>query len=254
MRSLLNAAFTAPWTAAVTFFYISWARASGNVQHAERGERLWAKGLLGAWGVDLDVSGREHFEGPGPWLIMANHQSHVDIPVLFAALPVTPGFVAKQELDKIPFLSMALRGGEHVLIDRSNRDGARRSIGIVSERVQGGRTVAIFPEGTRGDGQRLAPFKRGAFLIAKSAKVPLVPVGIQGTHAVLRRDSWLPEPGRVVVRIGAPILPEDIQQRSALGLTRLAEQRISELSGLLPPQATGTEQHRATDDAAGSRV
>ena len=176
----------------------------------------------------------EHLERlppKGPYILMANHQSHADVPILFASLPLIPGFLAKKELARIPFLSMALREGGHVLIDRKNRGSAREALKIAATEIQAGKTIAVFPEGTRGAGDALGEFKKGGFLIAKKAGVPVVPIGILGSRAVWHRDEWLPRGGRVWAKVGEPISPEAIKLLSVDGLCDRVRASILELLG-----------------------
>jgi 1-acyl-sn-glycerol-3-phosphate acyltransferase len=231
MGRVTNAAFTPFWTAGVTVTAVAMARLSKRARYIPEGERLWARGLLKAWGVQVDVEGIERLPAEPPYILMANHQSHVDVPILFASLPVIPGFLAKKELDKIPFLSMALRAGGHVLIDRADRSSAMRVLKHAAEEVRSGKTLAIFPEGTRGEEDRLAPFKKGPFLIAKKAAVPIVPVGILGSRLLLSRNEWLPRSGRVRLMVGQPITPDEIRSLDVDGLSDRTYRSIAALLG-----------------------
>lgn len=208
------------------------AKITGNEDYVAKAQRLWARGLLAAWGVELEIEGAEHLAVNQTYIIMANHQSHVDVPILFTALPFTPGFLAKKELAKVPVLSLALRAGRHVLIDRADRSSAMRAIKEAATEIRSGKTIAIFPEGTRGDGDCIQGFKRGGFLIAKRAAVPVVPVAILGSAAVLSRRARLPKSGKVVVRVGRPISVEELRSLDADRLSARVRTAIVELSGL----------------------
>jgi 1-acyl-sn-glycerol-3-phosphate acyltransferase len=189
----------------VTTAAVAMARATDEPRWIQRGERVWATGLLRAWGVTVTVESATELEPGCPYVVMSNHCSHLDVAVLFAALPFVPGFLAKKELARFPFLSTALHAGGHVLVDRSDRKSGVRAIQAVAREVRSGKTVAIFPEGTRGDGRTLQPFKKGAFVIARHARAAILPVGIRGTHGVLPRGAVLPNPSAVSVHIGAPV-------------------------------------------------
>jgi len=231
MYRLPNGLFLPFWTATVTVTAVSVAKVSGNHSTITEGERSWARGLLKAWGVQLEAEHLERLPPQGPYIVMANHQSHADVPILFASLPIIPGFLAKKELARVPFLSMALRAGGHVLIDRSDNSSARHALKAAAEEIGAGKTIAIFPEGTRGDSDTLGDFKKGGFLIAKRAGVPVVPVGIQGSRAIWHRDEWLPRSGRVRVRVGTPIAPSETRALSVEALSQRVRAAMLELLG-----------------------
>jgi 1-acyl-sn-glycerol-3-phosphate acyltransferase len=220
MRRVANGLFTAVWTAGVTLTYVGKAKFTGDDQHIARGQRVWASGLLKTWGVSVDARGLHNVPERGPYIIMANHQSHADVPILFATLPQVPGFLAKRELSRIPFLAMALRSGDHVLIDRKDRTSAMRALKGAALEIQGGKIIAVFPEGTRGESDQLGEFKKGGFLIAKKAAVPIVPVGITGSRSLLSRREFFPRGGCVTVNVGAVISPSEIQALTVEGLSQ----------------------------------
>lgn len=231
MFRLLNGLFLPFWTAAVTVTAVTIAKLRRNHRYVTEGERFWARGLLKAWGVEVTAEHLDRLPRQGPYILMANHQSHADVPILFASLPLIPGFLAKKELARIPFLSMALREGGHVLIDRASRNSAREALKVAAREIQAGKTIAIFPEGTRGGSDALGEFKKGGFLIAKKAGVPVIPVGILGSRSVWHRDAWLPRAGRVWARVGEPIEPDVIKQLSVDGLCSRVRASILELLG-----------------------
>lgn len=229
MHRLPNGLFLPGWTAFVTVSAVCIAKLSRNDRYVTEGERFWARGLLRAWGVTVETEGLERLPAEAPYIIMANHQSHADVPVLFASLPVIPGFLAKKELARVPFLAMALRAGGHVLIDRADRGSVRKALSVAADDIRSGKIIAIFPEGTRGNSDALADFKKGGFLVAKKAGVPVVPVGIKGSRYVWSRDEWLPRSAPVKVKVGAPILPTEIRGLSVDALSQRVRQTMIEL-------------------------
>ena len=231
MYRLANGLFLPFWTATVTVSAVSVAKVSRNHSYITEGERFWARGLLKAWGVQIQAEYLHRLPPQAPYIVMANHQSHADVPILFAALPIIPGFLAKKELAKVPFLSMALRAGGHVLIDRSDKSSARHVLKVAAEEIEAGKTIAIFPEGTRGDSDTLGEFKKGGFLIAKRARVPVVPVAISGSRSIWSRDEWLPKAGCVQMRVGEPILPSEIHGLSVDALSERVRVAMLELLG-----------------------
>ena len=126
---------------------------------------------------------------------MANHLSHVDIVALFIALPMNVGFLAKKELRRVPFLGQAMVAGGHVFIDRARRERAVQALDDAAQQVAAGASIVVFPEGTRGDEERVQAFKKGGFHLARQANVPIVPVGIRGTRGIMTRDELVIRPG-----------------------------------------------------------
>jgi 1-acyl-sn-glycerol-3-phosphate acyltransferase len=231
MHRVPNGLFATFWTAGVTLTYVTKAKLTGDAAHVAHGQRVWARGLLRTWGVDVQATGLDHLPERGPYILMANHQRHADVPLLFASLPIIPGFLAKKELARIPFLAMALRSGDHVLIDRSDHSSAMRALKDAAREISGGKIIAVFPEGTRGDSDNLGEFKKGGFLIAKKARVPVIPVGIAGSRFVLSRRELFPRSGPVSVKVGLPIMPDELSSLTADALSQRVRSSINELLG-----------------------
>ena len=167
--------------------------------------RWWCR--LVAWSIfaRIRVPGNAHVEPGRPYVYMANHSSLIDTPALFAYLPYPFRIMAKRELFYVPFMGWHLWTAGHFPIDRGN---ARRTVASVRrtiEGVRGGRSLAVFPEGTRTPDGQLQKFQPGTFKIAMKAGVPIVPVTICGTFALLPKTTLAPRPGRVDVIIGEPI-------------------------------------------------
>jgi 1-acyl-sn-glycerol-3-phosphate acyltransferase len=141
---------------------------------------------------------------------MSNHQSHLDIPVLYATLPSpTIRMLAKKELFRIPFWGRGLRAAEFVEVDRSNHARAVQSIEHAAALVRDGVSIYLAPEGTRSRDGRIGPLKKGGFHLALGTGTPIVPVAVAGTLDILPRGGRAMNTGRPVrVRIGAPIAPE----------------------------------------------
>jgi 1-acyl-sn-glycerol-3-phosphate acyltransferase len=232
LAMLGRALFVPPWTLLVTASAIALAKLTRDPIWIQRGQRFWARGCLRAWNVRVEIDWPDDVDRTGPYIVMANHASYIDVPLLFMSLPFVPGFVAKQELGKVPVLAMALRAGGHVLLDRADGNSALRALRTAASKIRQGQTLAIFPEGTRGNGQVLSPFKKGGFVLAKSARVAIVPVGIRGSHEVLARGAFLPQAGLVRVTAGRPIVSEEIRSLSADALLARVRAEIAELSGL----------------------
>jgi 1-acyl-sn-glycerol-3-phosphate acyltransferase len=171
---------------------------------------MWGLGHFGARlalalaGIRYRESGREHVPGTAV-VFCANHESNIDPPVLFEALHRRLHFLYKAELHKIPIMGTVFDVGGFVPIERHDRESAMRSIAIGAESLRAGNSFLIFPEGTRSRTGDLLPFKKGGFIMAIGAQVPVVPVAISGGREAMRKGSPIVRPVRVSVRIGKPI-------------------------------------------------
>lgn len=140
-----------------------------------------------------------------PCVYVANHQSQFDIPALALAMPSPFRVVAKRGLLHVPIFGWVLWLGGFVFIDRADREKAIRSLDRAVRIIRRGVSVVVFAEGTRSPDGRLLPFKKGGFVLALQAGVPIVPVSIRGGREVLPKGSLRIRPGTIVVQFGAPI-------------------------------------------------
>lgn len=197
--------------AAVSTLFFSVVSVFGGALGAPKGlydwvHRSWSRSLLAVAGIRVRTEGLEHVRPGSACIVAANHQSMFDIWTLMAALPLSLRFVAKRELGRIPVFAGACRAAGHAFIDRQDRGAAIRAIRRAGERMRReGLALVFFPEGTRARDGRLQPFKRGTFVLAIETQTPLLPVAIEGTHAVLPAGARAPRPGTITVRCG-PLL------------------------------------------------
>jgi 1-acyl-sn-glycerol-3-phosphate acyltransferase len=150
--------------------------------------------------------------------VVANHESFCDILVLLATLPMQVRFLAKRSVFRVPVLGWSIAAAGFVPVDRGDRARGAATVGTALQRLQGGRSLVIFPEETRTREGELLPFKRGAAHIAVKAGLPLQPIGIAGTFRILPRGSWEIRPGPVRVSVGDPIdvLGRTLRDRDAV--------------------------------------
>ncbi len=168
--------------------------------------RLWSRIILATAGVRVRSTGAERTAGAAK-VLLCNHQSHFDIPALVVTLGGNFRMVAKRELFWIPIFGWALWLAGFIPVDRARHDRAIASLARAAAKVRSGRSVVVFAEGTRSRDGNLQPLKKGAFHLAQQAGVPLLPVTVSGSRAVLPKGSWLPRPGRIDVAVGSPLAP-----------------------------------------------
>lgn len=163
-----------------------------------------AKIALRLAGIRVRVAGRENIP-PGVCIFVANHTSNVDPPVVVAAIPRRVALLAKKEIFAIPILAQALRLASFVPVDRENRAAAIAGLEEATQHLKAGVSFLVFPEGTRSPDGRLRSFKKGTFIMAINAGVPVVPVSVIGAHHCMRRDDWRVHAGEVEVVFHPPI-------------------------------------------------
>jgi 1-acyl-sn-glycerol-3-phosphate acyltransferase len=167
--------------------------------------RRWGRALLDVLGVEPAVEGLDALEPGRACVYVANHLSYADVWVLLAVLPGSVRFVAKKELLRIPVFGQALVSGGQIVIDRQNLKSAFGAYEEAAAAIRGGMSAIVFVEGTRSRDGTLLPFKKGPFVLAIAAGVPVVPVSLDGTYQLLPRGRLLARPHPVRVHFGAPI-------------------------------------------------
>jgi 1-acyl-sn-glycerol-3-phosphate acyltransferase len=182
--------------------------------------RLWSPVLIAAGGARVVVTGQENVDPKRPTIYVSNHQSTLDIPIHFVAVPVNFRFVAKHQLKYVPLIGWYLWLAGHVFINRGRRDKAIASLDDAARKIRNGTSVFLYPEGTRSDDGRVLPFKKGPFALALRARVPVVPITIEGSGTVMPKNSWNIQPGPVYVKIGKPIDTTHFAANDREGLAR----------------------------------
>lgn len=186
---------------------------TASVQRRDIDERArwFGKRVVSLLRIDLVASGADRVPPGRSFVYMSNHQSDLDIPILYATLPSpTIRMLAKKELFRIPLWGRALRAAEFIEVDRANHVRAVESIERAEQLIRDGVSVYLAPEGTRSRDGRIGPLKKGGFHLAKNTGTPIVPVAIRGTIDVLPRGGLRMHPNkRVEVTIGAPIAVVD---------------------------------------------
>ncbi|MCX6544543.1 MAG: lysophospholipid acyltransferase family protein [Acidobacteria bacterium] len=159
------------------------------------------------FGIRVTVEGLDHVRADRPSVYCINHRSHVDMIVFELILPNCPKLRAlyKAELNRIPVLGMVLRTAGFVPVERTRRDRAIEAVDLAVEHLKAGESFLLAPEGTRSRTDQMLPFKKGGFVMAIKAQVPVVPIAIIGSDRAMPRGRFYATPGRVLVRIGEPV-------------------------------------------------
>ena len=177
--------------------------------------------------IAVSVRGRENLGGPQSsrggadagartYVVMSNHQSHYDVPVLYYVLGGRMRMVAKKELFALPVFGRALRDSGMIEVDRGNRQRAIASLGEAKKQLESGTQIWIAPEGTRSTTGELLPFKKGGFVLALDINAPILPITIKGTRDVLPSHGMFSRRGvEVFVTIHPPIETSAFAPRSS---------------------------------------
>lgn len=173
--------------------------------------RWWAHVCLWLIPAPVRVKGLEHLQPGQSYVVVANHLSHIDIPVLYAWLGVDLRWVMKAELRKVPIIGVCSAGLGHIFIQRENRHDAVRALAEARARLTAdGASIIFFPEGTRSRDGQLHDFKKGAFAMARDMNLPLLPVTLRGTDAILPPKSLALLPGQVELVVHRPIAASQV--------------------------------------------
>jgi 1-acyl-sn-glycerol-3-phosphate acyltransferase len=189
---------------------------SGHPSH--RVASFWAWTILRTCMVDVEVEGEENLTPGKTYVFASNHQSLFDTPILFAYLPVSFRILYKKSLNRIPFLGWHLFLSGHVGVERESPTRARESLDDAAERIRGGTSVVVFPEGTRSYDGLMRPFKKGSFRLAIKAGTDIVPLTIADSHLVMKRGKVTVYPRRVRLTIDRPIPVAGVPEEEAATL------------------------------------
>lgn len=177
--------------------------------------RAWSPSCLQVAGTRVEEAPRPALPD-GPLIFVSNHESALDIWVLVSLVPRSIRFIAKVELFRIPIFGTYLKLGGHIPVDRGNHARAVASLRHAAATVRGGTSLIVFPEGTRSRDGRVHPFKKGPFVVAMEAGVPVVPIAISGTGRITPKKLVAVSPGVARVAFGAPVDPRKFADKDAL--------------------------------------
>ena len=166
----------------------------------------WSKILLYIGGIDYKVFGLNNLDPNRSYLFAANHESALDIPLVFASLPYHIVAVAKIELKRIPIFGWSMMAGGHFFVDRKNKKTALKSLENAKvSMLKNPRSIIIYPEGTRSNDGSIKPFKKGGLVLAIDMDLPVVPVALCGTRECLGEKKFRLQKNTIEMRIGRPI-------------------------------------------------
>lgn len=188
---------------------------------------MWGRGLLRAIPGALKVRAASSFDPQKSYVIASNHLSLIDIPVLYGWLDLDLKWVMKKEVRNIPVIGLGCALLGHIFIDRANREAAIETLEAFRSSLAPGTSVLFFPEGTRSRDGELHAFKMGAFHMARDLGLPILPVTIRGTEAILPPDGIDLHPGRAEIIIHPPISQAQINSTSAEALRDMTREIIA---------------------------
>lgn len=208
--NLVQLGFTVAWTTLMLPVAYAQRVLSGDARAPLRlAAKVWSPGLLAGAGAALVVENAADIDWTRPYLLVANHQSIIDICVLFMAVPVPLRFLFSSHTMRWPVVGWYGRATDMPVIDRDNPRSAPAMLRHIARLLGEGQCVCLFPEGTRTRDGRMAEFKAGPFEAARRAGVPVLPVAVDGAGAVLPPQGlFAVRPGTIRVRFGTPIAAE----------------------------------------------
>ncbi len=188
--------------------------------------RIWGKFVICISGSKVEIVGLENIPKEGPVLFISNHQSNFDIPVLLGYLDAPIGFLAKEEIRKIPILGRWMRYLNSVFMDRSNPRDSLKAIGRAAKTVGEGHPMCVFPEGTRSGSENMGEFKAGAFKIYTKSMAAVLPLVIDGTWRMQGNDTLRVKTASVKVSVLKPV---DFGEISLKDTSAISEKVKSEI-------------------------
>lgn len=190
-----------------------------------KAEDAWGEALIEKVGIDIRKTCSEEIP-KGPVVFVSNHQSYWDIPVFFAAIKEKQfGFVAKENLRKIPGFGIWIANIRSVFIKRNDARASLKAIEEGIELLRQGFSLVIFPEGTRSKGFEMGEFKKGSLRLATKAQVPIVPVTLNGTYRAFEEKGYVGQ-AEITFKIHAPIHTGDLSRKEISSLSERVESII----------------------------
>jgi len=216
IRTLVMLAFWGIALPVAALLFVPWTLLTGDIR------ALYSACMWGAFtgvrlaGIRVETSGLEKIDPARTYIYMSNHASNIDPPLLLPLIPQRTSVMAKTELFRYPLLGTVMRIGALVPVNRGDREAGIAAVGMATEVVRQGISMTIYVEGQRSLDGKLLPFKKGPFYLAIEAGVPVVPITIAGSHAVMPKRRFSITPGPVRVIFHDPIEPGNFESRECL--------------------------------------
>jgi 1-acyl-sn-glycerol-3-phosphate acyltransferase len=182
--------------------------------------RIWGKIFCLLFFIKVEKEGFKNIDKKQSYIIVANHQSIIDVFAIYGWMPMIFKWIMKAELRNLPFIGWACDAAGHIFIDRKNPIAAKHSIEKAEKKLVNGVSVMIFPEGTRTLDGKISKFKRGAFRIATDLQLPILPVTLNGSYSRMSRRTFTVTPGPIKITIHKPI---DVKQFTSDKTTELID-------------------------------
>ncbi len=200
------------------------------IRYVEKKLHGWGRMTIRLTGSKVKVKGRENLPESGPYLVVSNHQSYMDIPLLVGYVDGRISFLAKKELKRLPIFNRILESAGGVFLDRRNSRSALKLFRSLSKDIkQYKKIIAVFPEGTRSPDGKIYEFKAGSLKLATMTNIPVVPVSISGTIDIIRKNRHFITPAEVRISIGEPIDTSTLTPQEKRTLSKLVRERIIEM-------------------------
>ncbi len=242
--NVLQAVYSALWTSGLILVALVIRVVTGSTRiPLAMARRCWAPGLLAGGGLKVETLGLDRVDFSRPYFFAANHQSLLDVPIIYRALPAPLLFIVKDELRRVPFLGWYISAMGMIFIRRQARQQSLRDLESCRDRIATGHSIFMFPEGTRSRDGKIAPLKPGSFLPAIDVGIDVVPVVINGSGEALPAGSFRVRHARIQVAVGHPIPVATFERADRRRLAQDVRQRMLELQHEL---AGGHAHDRAT--------
>jgi 1-acyl-sn-glycerol-3-phosphate acyltransferase len=188
--------------------------------------RYWAKLGCRLALCRITVKGGEQLLPGAHYVFTPNHQSAFDIFLMYGYIGHNIKWVQKQELRKLPFIGKATEIAGHIFVNQSSLKSMKETIDKAARELEKGDSMAIFPEGSRTKNGQLGKFKKGAFIIARQMKLPIVPVTLNGPYEVMKIHTYLIRPGRLELIIHAPVPTADMTEEDIPALVEKTRETV----------------------------
>ena len=209
-------------TAIITIILFPWP----NCKFVNWVQKLWSRSFGWMLFLPVTITGEENIKPGQSCVFVANHQSMLDVWIIYGWLPVIFKWLMKAELRKVPFVGSACKAAGHVFVDRSSPMAAKKSLEEVEKALTNGICTVIFPEGTRSLNGEVGRFKRGAFQIALELNLPIIPISLSGCYEAMNRKAkyvtWHP----IHMHIGEPILPDQFDKENPMTTIEMIRQEV----------------------------